>query len=185
MNIYFQIFAIFVPTTLINLISFGTIFFKWFDFQNRIMVSLTALLVLSTLFAQVSDNLPKTSYLKLMDVWFLFSITYSFLIIIQHVFIEYYHKYNNPSEVAQYEGEKFVRDSPSSIKVSPAVKQLPLSITDPYYKSKKINKVGSYVTTIAYILFSVVFWIVAFTEKIKESKRVMKTDETEATGYPD
>ncbi|ROT72649.1 hypothetical protein C7M84_008955 [Penaeus vannamei] len=53
-----QLVTIFVPTTLINLISFATFCFKWFDFQNRIIVSLTALLVLSTLFGQIAEHLP-------------------------------------------------------------------------------------------------------------------------------
>ena len=53
------------------------------------MVSLTALLVLVSLFSQTSEKIPKTAYLKLIDVWFVVLIVFDFLVIVLIVFIEY------------------------------------------------------------------------------------------------
>ncbi|XP_047498550.1 acetylcholine-gated chloride channel subunit acc-1-like [Penaeus chinensis] len=98
-----QILTIFIPTTVINLISYATFFFKWYDFNNCVMVSLTTLLVLMTLFSQVSDSLPKTSYFKLVDIWFFTSILFTFIIIVCHTVVEYHHKYDHEMEAEERE----------------------------------------------------------------------------------
>lgn len=52
------------------------------------MVSLTSLLVLATYFTQTSQNIPKTSYLKLIDIWFVALISQDFCIIMSLVYVE-------------------------------------------------------------------------------------------------
>ena len=54
------------------------------------MVSLTSLLVLVSLFTQTTANIPKTSYMKLIDIWFLSLIVLDFLVIFVVVCIEHY-----------------------------------------------------------------------------------------------
>lgn len=98
-----EVLTIFIPTTVINLISYATFFFKWYDFNNCVMVSLTTLLVLMTLFSQVSDALPKTSYFKLVDIWFFASILFTFIIIVCHTIVEYHHKYDHEIEAEERE----------------------------------------------------------------------------------
>ena len=62
----------------------------WFsqpkDFTPIVMVNVTTLLVLTTLFISVSDSLPRTSYVKLIDVWLIVSLMVPFAnIIVQTV----------------------------------------------------------------------------------------------------
>lgn len=52
------------------------------------MVSLTSLLVLATFFSQTNKSIPRTSYLKLLDVWYLALISLTVLMIVSHVFLE-------------------------------------------------------------------------------------------------
>ena len=52
------------------------------------MVSLTSLLVLATFFTQTSQSIPKTSYLKLIDVWFVALIFGDFCMILSLVYVE-------------------------------------------------------------------------------------------------
>ena len=50
------------------------------------MVNVTTLLVLTTLFISVSDSLPRTSYVKLIDAWLIVSLMVPFAnIIVQTV----------------------------------------------------------------------------------------------------
>ncbi|XP_042874326.1 glycine receptor subunit alphaZ1-like [Penaeus japonicus] len=70
------------------IISYLTLFFVSDNFEVRVMTSLTTLLVMATLFTQVSSSLPKTSYFKLVDVWLLFCIFSTFLVIVFHVLID-------------------------------------------------------------------------------------------------
>ncbi|KAK7072929.1 hypothetical protein SK128_012366 [Halocaridina rubra] len=59
-----------------------------FNASDRIMVSLTSLLVLTGLLTQTSQSIPKTAYLKLIDVWYVVLIVYDFLVIVTLVIIE-------------------------------------------------------------------------------------------------
>ena len=82
-NMYsYYITSTYIPTILLVCISYLTFWFEIEDFSNRIMVSLTSLLVLAALFSQISSGLPHTSYLKLIDIWFLGCIVLDFLMIL-------------------------------------------------------------------------------------------------------
>ena len=43
-----------------------------------VTVNLTVTLVLATMFISVSQNLPKTSYIKMVDVWLIFNLMIPF-----------------------------------------------------------------------------------------------------------
>ncbi|XP_069188985.1 uncharacterized protein [Procambarus clarkii] len=75
----------YIPTFLLVIISYITFFFDMEDFTNRIMVALTSLLVLASLFAQTSIAIPRTAYLKLIDVWFVFCICMDFFMVVMLV----------------------------------------------------------------------------------------------------
>ena len=61
------------------MISYSTNYFKAFFFEAIVTVNLTAMLVLTTLFINVSNSLPPTSYLKMIDVYLIFSLLIPFL----------------------------------------------------------------------------------------------------------
>ena len=46
------------------------------------------MLVLTTMFINVSNNLPKTSYMKMMDVWLLFNLMYPFFVVLIHTYMD-------------------------------------------------------------------------------------------------
>ena len=87
-NMYtYYITSTYIPTILLVVISYLTFWFEIDDFNDRIMVSLTSLLVLASLFSQISSGLPHTSYLKLIDIWFLGCIVSDFIIILSLVIV--------------------------------------------------------------------------------------------------
>jgi hypothetical protein len=45
------------------------LFFQPAYFEAIVTVNLTSLLVLTTLFISVSNSLPRTAYIKLIDIW--------------------------------------------------------------------------------------------------------------------
>ena len=55
-NLLTIILTTFVPTVLLNMISYSTTYFKPFFFEATVTVNLTAMLVLTTLFINVSNN---------------------------------------------------------------------------------------------------------------------------------
>lgn len=68
------------------------------------MTALTSLLVLATLFTQVSASLPKTSYFKMVDIWLLFCIIIIFFIIIFHTIIDLHVDYGEHTTKGSWTG---------------------------------------------------------------------------------
>ena len=68
-------------------------------------VNVTTLLVLTTLFISVSDALPRTSYVKMMDIWLIFNLMIPFLeIILQTMIHKLQDEYEYGNEVALFQG---------------------------------------------------------------------------------
>ena len=82
------ILTTYLPTILLCIVSFSTNYFKAFFFEAIVTVNLTALLVLTTLFISVSNGLPKTSYIKMMEVWLIFNLFIPFAEVLLHTLID-------------------------------------------------------------------------------------------------
>lgn len=82
----------FIPITVLIAISFLTFCFHQEDFTNRVMVTLSVLIVLASLFSQTSSNLPQTSYVKCIDLVFLFAIVLISLVITCHIILSVTHR---------------------------------------------------------------------------------------------
>ena len=46
------------------------------------------MLVLTTMFVSVSNDLPKTSYMKMVDIWMIFNLIIPFVEVLLHVYKE-------------------------------------------------------------------------------------------------
>merc|ERR1719167_1594592 len=82
------ILTVYLPTVLLNVIGHATNFFKPFFFEAVVTVNLTAMLVLTTMFINVSNNLPKTSYVKMVDVWLIFNLLLPFIEVLVHTYMD-------------------------------------------------------------------------------------------------
>ena len=51
-------------------------------------MNLTCMLVLTTMFINVSNNLPTTSYMKMIDVWLLFNLILPFIVVLMHTYMD-------------------------------------------------------------------------------------------------
>ena len=71
------------------------------------MTNLTALLVLTTVFIATSNSLPKTAYIKLIEVWLLGHLFVPFFEVILHTIIDFIREELNHME----QGKAFVRSS--------------------------------------------------------------------------
>ncbi|KAK4314330.1 hypothetical protein Pmani_014362 [Petrolisthes manimaculis] len=84
----YAILNIYLPTLVLLIVSYITLFFRPKIFDTRMMAALTVQLVIATLFSQVSSSLPKTAYFKMVDVWLIFCIGITFLTIIFHLVVD-------------------------------------------------------------------------------------------------
>ena len=88
--------TIYLPTLLLVAICYSTNFYLPDLFSAQVAVNLTCMLVctvlankfifyiiffevLATMFVSVSDNLPKTSYIKMVDIWLVTTLCIPFI----------------------------------------------------------------------------------------------------------
>ena len=83
-----QLLKTFLPTLLLWLFGYSTLFIDIGNPSDRFMGAGTALLVIATLLNAINADMPKTSYLKLIDVWFLWHILNTFAIIAYHIILD-------------------------------------------------------------------------------------------------
>ncbi|XP_050699530.1 uncharacterized protein LOC126986985 isoform X4 [Eriocheir sinensis] len=129
----YHLFTTFLPTSLLLILGYGTLLLPVESFNERGTMSLTTLLVFISLYTETSNSLPSTAYLKYIDVWFVFSITYLSVIIIVHL-------------------ATFPRFAPSSIWPNPEDKK-EQSI------AHKILRAGNFILCPALVLFSLSYFL--------------------------
>ena len=83
-----QILKTFVPSFLFLILGYATIFLDINSPGDRCRGSLTIMLVLTTLLNVVNGDLPKTSYMKYIDLWFVWHIGMVFGVTIYHVALQ-------------------------------------------------------------------------------------------------
>ena len=115
------ILTTYLPTIIICLVSFSTNYFKAFFFEAVVTVNLTSLLVLTTLFISVSESLPKTAYIKMMDVWLIFNLMIPFAEVILHTIIDSLRDEEDRETVNHHGTPMLVHEAPDKRKYSSAV----------------------------------------------------------------
>ena len=83
-----ELLTTFLPTILLLLITFVTIFFDRQLFGDATAVNLTIMLVMTTIFTSKIEELPPTSDMKMIDIWLIFCLIVPFLEVILRTAIE-------------------------------------------------------------------------------------------------
>ena len=123
-----ELLTTYLPTILLLLITFTTIFFDKDLFGDVIAVNLTIMLVMTTIFTSKIEELPPTSDMKMIDIWLIFCLVVPFLEVILRTTIECLHcscdlcdpKDTNKTEVAEEKntGQEGKGDKKSSVDVT-------------------------------------------------------------------
>lgn len=79
---------VYLPTSMLLIIGYSTLYIDFATLDVRLAVSLTTLLVLYSLFSNISSSLPVTAYVKMIDVWFFYCIFLLFSTTLTHVVVE-------------------------------------------------------------------------------------------------
>ena len=140
----------FTPSTLMVLISFASLFFPIDNFNERVMVSLTSLLVLAALFSQASASSVKTSYFKLLDVWYVTMIFFCFVVVVFNICL---HNINIDDITPRRKGNYDLTKNEESEEVENQEKSVK--------KATKLNLVMKVLFSFAYVTFMIVYLIIA------------------------
>jgi hypothetical protein len=66
---FYHLAATYLPTICLLIIAEITLFIDESHFDTTVMVSLTSMLVMYTLYQSIAGTLPQTAYLKMIDIW--------------------------------------------------------------------------------------------------------------------
>ena len=80
-KLYYHIFNTYIPTLVLIMIAGFTLFIDFSHFEVSIMIALTSMLVTYTLYQSISAYLPRTSYMKMIDIWLFGGLIFPFFII--------------------------------------------------------------------------------------------------------
>ena len=58
------------------------------NFQDRIMISITCMLIISTIQSSIDKMVPKTSYFKMVDLFLLYSFNIVIIIMAVHTYMD-------------------------------------------------------------------------------------------------
>merc|ERR1719206_141154 len=73
--------SVFMPTTILLVLSQMSRVFGQEHLEMVIEVNLTLILVLATFFIGISQSLPMTAYIKMIDIWLIIAMLYPFCVV--------------------------------------------------------------------------------------------------------
>ena len=80
----------YLPSMFLICISYVSTYFKPFYFEAVIIVNITTMLVMTTIFTAVMDRLPATAYIKMIDIWLIYGQLIPFTEVVLCTIIEYH-----------------------------------------------------------------------------------------------
>ena len=72
-------------------------------FLGRVTMTMTTLLTLTAMFGAVRSNVPRVSYVSLLDIWMFVCIVFVFLVIIHFIAVISCLRYNNKKAAERIE----------------------------------------------------------------------------------
>ncbi|TRY78459.1 hypothetical protein TCAL_11687 [Tigriopus californicus] len=116
-----QLLNTYLPTGSLLMTIYLSHYFKIDHYDTRIMVGLTGMLVIASLFVSTSASLPRTSYFKMIDIWMIFCFLLPFFEVILHTIVEYWTDdecYQNKRQLTDFKRKDFTFDGKVAVGAS-------------------------------------------------------------------
>ena len=157
-RLFSHIMKNFFPTVIINIIGHMSNYYKPAHFVGLMTLNVTVTLVLTTMFLSINNNLPPTSYIKMIDVWLLFNLMKPFVDIIINTYIENVRGENetNKKKEVFYERNSSAWDKQAGKQKLPEI-AVPRSPSKTIENSKYFSRV---IYPIFCLVFTILFWII-------------------------
>lgn len=84
----YHLVTIFVQSVALLIVAYMTFYFKLSNFSDRVMIAITIINVVATVQSSIGTLVPKTSYLKMIDYWLLYSFNINIIIMASHVLLD-------------------------------------------------------------------------------------------------
>ena len=132
----------FLPTILLWFLAYFTLFIDVENFSDKFIGTITTLLVLVSLRSSVNEDLPKTSYFKFIDLWFLWYISSILFITLFHIVIN---SLRNENKVGSFGRLMIATKNEQQVAFNES-------------RRMKVNKLGVVIFPLATIIFNILYF---------------------------
>jgi len=183
----YHLITIFIQSILLLAVAYLTFYFRLNNFQDRIMISITCMLIISTIQSSIDKMVPKTSYFKMVDIFLLYSFNVVIVIMAIHTYMDMcIHRHDvtgmivdksasRPSSVTKVEPITDSEDNASRVSSAKSAVSSMFSGSeddetdvDAYAKARRINYYGQIGLVVSFFLFMVVYWSFALNHYFNE-----------------
>ncbi|TRY75302.1 hypothetical protein TCAL_15664 [Tigriopus californicus] len=163
----------FLQTIILVSVGFLSFFFRVDNFTDRIMVTLTVMLVVATIMSTIQQNLPKTAYYKLIDYWLMFILNILASMMLFHTFLQFTIKRDNQSQSFLSRLFRQPESRNKTIQTSHPGKRYVGYDDNIMRDAQKTNQLGKTLFLLVILIFNLIFWIVALGEYVKSAEHYL------------
>ena len=172
---FYHAISVFLQSILLLIVAYMTFYYRVDNFQDRVMVSITCMLVIANVQTSINELVPRTSYLKMIDYFLIYSFNIIIVIMAYHTYQcahveELFSPNKNDKALAKINklgGQRAGQPEPKKQQLNSFF----LKGGDPVDKlsdARRINKQGQVIFVIMFVLFQLVFWSVGLVENFAE-----------------
>ena len=172
---YFGI-NVFLQSVLLLAVAYMTFYYRVDNFQDRVMVSITCMLVIANVQSSINAMVPKTSYLKMIDYFLMYSFNIIIVVMVYHT----YQATHVEEQFSPNEDDKALERikslKPPGGSANEKNKMWNSFFieggqgTDKLVEARRVNKQGQIIFVVAFLLFQIIFWSVGLSEYFAEKK---------------
>merc|ERR1719510_89535 len=149
-----------------------TFYYRIDNFQDRVMVGITCMLVVANVQSSVGEMIPKTSYFKMIDYFLLYSLNVIILVMVYHTYMAAHISEEFAPNDDDRQMEKIKKLAEERVMGEDKDKN---NLWNQFFTeggapvdrleaARKINIQGQIFFVVAFLLFQIVFWSVALSE---------------------
>merc|ERR1712061_335427 len=177
---------VFLQSVLLLVVAYMTFYYRVDNFQDRVMVSITCMLVIANVQSSINTMVPKTSYLKMIDYFLMYSFNIIIVVMVYHTYQAAHINENFSPNEDDKAMEKVKRLGPTGHNGGNDKEKLWNTFfveegapVDKLAEARRINNQGKVIFVVAFFLFQTVFWAVALAENLSTKDIYKLTDLSE------
>jgi len=166
---------VFLQSVLLLIVAYMTFYYRVDNFQDRVMVSITCMLVIANVQSSINTMVPKTSYLKMIDYFLMYSFNIIIVVMVYHT----YQASHVEEEFSPNEDDKAMERVKKLGPVEGFQDEKNQKLWNSFFveggqavdklkEARRVNKQGQIIFVVAFFLFQIVFWSVGLSEYLSE-----------------
>jgi len=175
----YHLITVFFQSVLLLGVAYMTFYFKMSNFQDRVMIAITTMMVVATIQSSINKMVPKTSYIKMIDIWLIYSFNIIIVMMIIHTYMDTFIKRDPTDQRTQPQAiNPRIRVRKNKDDNEEDNQDIVSNDIDPFgenpgwdpdwVKAYKINFMGKVINLVVFGVFNIVFWGVALSHYYAE-----------------